>query len=91
MNTKPVVKVERIHRLDAEGPTKAFCDLLILDTFCVKGLRVVQGKEGLFLAMPQEQARDGKWYDTFYPISREMRKGLEELVLEAFKEEEVKV
>lgn len=90
MNTKPVVKVERIHCLEGEGPTKAFCDLLILDTFLVKGLRVVQGKEGLFLAMPQEQARDGKWYDTFYPISREMRKGLEELVLEAFKSEEVK-
>ena len=90
MNSKPVVKVERIHRLEGEGPTKAFCDLLILDTFLVKGLRVVEGKNGLFLSMPREQSRDGKWYETFYPVSKEMRKGLQELVLEEFEAEMVK-
>ena len=86
MKSKPVVKVERIHQLDGEGPTKAFCDLLLLDSFLVKGLRVVQGKEGLFLSMPREQGRDGKWYETFFPVSKEMRKGLQELVLESYKE-----
>jgi stage V sporulation protein G len=90
MNSKPVIKVERIHRLDGEGPTKAFCDLLILDTFLVKGLRVVEGKSGLFLSMPREQGREGKWYDTFFPISKEMRKGLQELVLEEYEAELVK-
>ncbi len=88
MNAKPVIKVERIHILEGEGPTKAFCDLLVLDSFLVKGLRVVQGKEGLFVSMPREQARDGKWYDTFHPVSKEVRKGLEELVLESFSTEE---
>ncbi len=88
MNSKPVVKVERIHALEGEGPTKAFCDLLILDAFLVKGLRVVQGKDGLFVGMPQQQGRDGKWYDTFHPVSREMRKGLQELVLESYAEQE---
>jgi len=89
MNSKPVIKVERIHRLENEGPTKAFCDLLILDTFLVKGLRVVEGKNGLFLSMPREQSRDGKWYETFYPVSKEMRKGLQELVLEEYEAEKV--
>ena len=86
MNNKPVIKVERIHLLEGDSPTKAFCDLLILDTFLVKGLRIVQGKESLFVSMPQQQGRDSKWYDTFFPISREMRKGLEELVLESYSE-----
>ncbi len=90
MNNKPVVKVERIHTLDGDGPTKAFCDLLILDTFVVKGLRIVQGNDGLFLSMPQEQSRDGKWYDTFFPVSKEMRKGLQELVLESYNEHRAK-
>ncbi|MFH1305669.1 MAG: SpoVG family protein [Candidatus Omnitrophota bacterium] len=88
MGNKPVIKVERIHRLEGESSTKAFCDLLILDTFVVKGLRVVQGKDGLFVSMPREQGRDNKWYDTFFPLSREMRKGLEELVLESYNEKE---
>ncbi|MDP8299836.1 MAG: SpoVG family protein [Candidatus Tantalella remota] len=86
MENKPVVKVERIHRLEGDGALKAFCDLLILDTFLVKGLRVVQGKDGLFLGMPQEKGRDDKWYETFYPVSREMRTGLQELVLESYNE-----
>ncbi len=88
MNSKPVVKVERMHFLDGDGSTKAFCDLLILDTFLVKGLRVVQGKEDLFLSMPREQGRDGKWYETFFPVSKEMRKGLQELVLESYHEQQ---
>ncbi|MGB2600301.1 MAG: SpoVG family protein [Candidatus Omnitrophota bacterium] len=86
MEKKPILKVERIHRLEGDGPVKAFCDLLILDAFLVKGLKVVEGKNGLFVSMPQEQGRDGKWYDTFHPTSKEMRKGLEELVLEDYNE-----
>ena len=91
MNKKPVIQVDRIHRMNGKTPTKAFCDLLILDTFIVKGLKIVEGKNGLFLSMPSEQGKDGKWYDTFFPVSKEMRKGLEELVLESYNEEPVAV
>ena len=84
MVTKPVVKVERIRKLDGEGPTKAFCDLMILETFLVKGLRVVEGKEGLFLSMPRQQGKDGKWYDTVCPMSKEIRKGLEKMVIDEY-------
>lgn len=84
MESKAAIKIERFHFLDGDGPTRAFCDLLILDSFVIKGLRVIQGKEGLFLGMPREQGRDGKWYETFFPISRETRKGLQELILEEY-------
>ena len=85
---KPVIKVEKIHKVEGDGPTKAFVDLLILDTFMVKGLRIVQGKDGLFVGMPREQGRDGKWYDTFFPVSKEMRKGLQELIIESYNDNE---
>ncbi len=58
METKQAVKVERLHPLNGEGPTKAFCDILLMDSFLVKGLRVVDGKEGLFLGFPREQGKD---------------------------------
>ncbi len=86
MSNKPIIRVEKIRLLDGDGPTKAFCDLMILDTFIAKGLKVVEGKDGLFLGMPREQGKDGKWYPTFYTISKEMHKGLQELVLEAYNE-----
>lgn len=90
MSNKPVIKVERMHFLDGESPTKAFCDLLILDTFIVKGFRVVQGQKGLFVGMPQQQGRDDKWYDTFHPITKEMREGLGELILESYADQKPK-
>ena len=90
MVSKPVIKVERITPLEGESATKAFVDLFILDAFIVKGLRIVQGQDGLFVSMPREQGRDGKWYDTFYPVSKEMRKGLQELILEEYEESKLK-
>lgn len=86
MERKPIIKVERMHHIEGDSTLKAFCDLLILDAFLVKGIKIVEGKNGLFVSMPSELGRDGKWYDTFYPISKEMRKGLEELVLESYNE-----
>ncbi|MFH1664626.1 MAG: SpoVG family protein [Candidatus Omnitrophota bacterium] len=88
MNSKPIVKVERMHLLNGEGPTKAFCDLMILDAFFVKGLKIVQGQKELFVGMPQQQSRDGKWYDIFFPASKEIRQGLQELVLEYYSEKQ---
>ena len=55
------VKVVRLHRFDSDSKTKAFADIAIGD-FIVKGLRVVEGKKGLFLSMPQEKSKDGKAY-----------------------------
>ena len=79
------IKVVRLHRLNSDSKTKAFADVCIGD-FCIRGLRVVQGVKGLFLAMPQEKAKDGKWYNVFYPVNKEAKQGLSELVLAAYQE-----
>ena len=90
MTDKQIVKIERIHRLNGEGATKAFCDISILDTFVVKGLRIVDGKDGVFVSMPREQGRDGKWYDIFFPTSKETREVLQCLVLEEYQGSELR-
>lgn len=79
------LKVVRLHRLDGDSKTKAFADIAIGD-FIIKGLRVVQGEKGLFLAMPQEKAKDGKWYNSFYPATKEARQNLADVVLAAYEE-----
>ena len=80
-----LIQVSRIHRFDGESKLKAFVDITIGD-FIIKGLRIVQGQKGLFLAMPQEKAKDGKWYNTFYPRTKETRQNLTEVVLTAYQE-----
>ncbi len=78
------LEVARIHKLDGSGATKAFCDLSILNSFVIKGLRVVEGEKGLFVSMPQEAGKDGKWYNTVIPLNREVKDEIERLVLEAY-------
>lgn len=79
------IQVVRLHRFDGDSKTKAFADISI-GHFVVKGLRVVEGKKGLFLAMPQEKSKDGKWYDTFFPATKEAREVLNDLVLNAYQQ-----
>jgi len=79
------LKVVRLYRLDSDSKTRAFVDIAIGD-FIVKGLRVLEGKKGLFLGMPQEKAKDGKWYNAFYPVTKEARANLTDAVLAAYRQ-----
>jgi len=77
------LKVVRLHRFEGESKLRAFADVAIGD-YVVKGLRIVQGEKGLFLAMPQEKSKDGKWYNVFYPATKEARQSLSDTVLTAY-------
>lgn len=79
--------VRRINRMDGTGALKAFCDLQVAEMFLVTGVRVVEGKNGLFVSMPQEQGKDGNWYDTVLPLSKEVRQQVSEVVLSAYQAE----
>ncbi len=80
-------KVARLHRFNGEGATKAICDVAIAEEFLVKGFRVVEGKKGLFVSAPREAGKDGKWYDSAFPLTAETRGALHEAVLSAYREE----
>ena len=80
------VKVVRLYRFSGEGATKAMCDISLADEFLVKGLRIVEGKKGLFVSMPRQAGKDGKWYDSAGPLTDGMRETLSEAVLSAYKE-----
>ncbi|MFA5114538.1 MAG: SpoVG family protein [Candidatus Omnitrophota bacterium] len=78
------LKVVRLYRLEGDSKTKAFVDIALGD-FIVKGLKVLEGKNGLFLGMPQEKAKDGKWYNAFYPATKEARSSLTDAVLAVYR------
>ena len=78
------IEVLRIHRLGGDSNLKAFADVSFAGVFIVKGLRVVEGKSGLFVAMPSIKGKDGKWHDRAHPLTKEFRETLNELVLEAY-------
>ena len=67
------IQVSRIYKVDGDGKLRAFVDVA-LGGIVVKGLRVVDGNNGLFVSMPQHQGKDGKWYNTVYPVNKEIQK-----------------
>jgi len=79
-----MLEVARLYRLDGDSALKAFADVIVAEQVLVKGIRVVEGKDGLFVSMPQNQGKDGKWYETVMLLNDELKEALTETVLEAY-------
>jgi len=77
------ISVSRIYKLDTDSKLKAFADVSFSGVL-IKGFSVVDGVKGLFVSMPRHQGKDGKWYDTVTPSTKELKQQLSEVVLEAY-------
>lgn len=84
MKNNPI-QVSRIYKLNGDSKLKAFVDISLAGII-VKGLRIVEGDNGLFVSMPRHQGKDGKWYSTVYPTSKEIHQQLSDLILAAYSE-----
>lgn len=80
-------EVKRLHKLENEGKLKAFADIAIAGLILIKGLRIVDGKNGLFVGMPRRQGKDGQWYQAVFPLSEEVKNRLQEIVIQAYQEQ----
>ena len=74
----------RVRKVEGETRLKGVASITIDDAFAVHELRIIEGNEGLFVAMPSRKAADGTFRDIAHPINVEARKMVEEVVLEAF-------
>ena len=74
----------RVRKVEGETRLKGVASSTIDEAFAVHELRIIEGNEGLFVAMPSRKAADGTFRDIAHPINVEARKMVEEVVLEAF-------
>ena len=79
------IQVSRIYKIDGDSKLKAFVDISLAG-LVIKGLRIVKGSKGLFLGMPRQKAKDGKWYNTVYPANKEILQELNDIVMQAYQE-----
>ena len=77
----------RIRKADTAGKVVATASITIDDCFAIHELRVIEGKEGLFVAMPSRQTTDGVFRDIVHPIDQPTRKMFEEAIISKYKEE----
>lgn len=76
----------KIRTLDNGRSLKAYVDISLNNALIIKNIRVLEGRRGLFVSMPQHRARDGKWYDTIYCPNARIRSEINQFVLSVFKD-----
>ena len=82
------IRVHRLYRFGEENrPLKAFVDLSINNALIISGVRVVDGREGLFVSMPREQGKDQKWYDKVRFMEKTIKDHVSDVVLKAYASE----
>lgn len=77
----------RIRKVDREGKLRAVASITIDDVFVVHDIKIIEGSQGNFIAMPSKQAQDGTYRDIAHPINTETRENLQKLILAAFEKE----
>lgn len=67
-----------------EDRLKAYVTITIEGCFVVRDLKVIQGPQGLFVAMPSKKRKDGQFRDIAHPLNQETRQNIEDMVFEAY-------
>ena len=76
---------ERINSLTPNnGSIKAIASVNFGDCIAVKGVKVMEGKNGLFVSMPSQKGKDGNYHDICFPITADFRNQLNNAVEQAY-------
>lgn len=67
-----------------EVKLKGFANVTFDDAFVIRGLKIISGKNILFVSMPSRRRPDGTHQDVCHPINNQMRRTIEQRVLEAY-------
>lgn len=85
----------RIRKVSKEGKMKAIVSITLDGEFVVHDIKVIEGDQGLFIAMPSRKANDGEFRDIAHPITCSMRARVQEVILQvyedALRESEIKM
>ena len=82
-NERCTMKISRMNPLRGESKTAASSDIQTEEGIIIKGIRLVNGSNGMFLASPDEKGKDGKFYDTVI-VPKEMQTELDQTAIEEY-------
>ncbi len=74
----------RVRKVNAEGKMKAVVSVTFDNEFVVHDVKVVEGTNGLFVAMPSRKTPEGDFRDIAHPISSAAREKIQTKVLEEY-------
>lgn len=84
------VEVITVKKLNTNGKLKAYVDAKVGGLLAIKGFSVAEGPKGLFVGMPRQMGKEGRWFDIITPLDKSLKEEIQNKILEAYdKEREV--
>ncbi|MDR2210349.1 MAG: septation regulator SpoVG [Spirochaetaceae bacterium] len=74
----------RVRKVAGEGKLKAYVTVTFDNCFVVHNVKIIEGKNGVFIAMPSRKTRTGEYKDVAHPIHPDFRAALQEKILEKY-------
>lgn len=91
MYVKNILEVEymqitdvRIRKIASEGKMKAIVSITLDNEFVVHDIKVIEGQNGNFIAMPSRKTPDGEFKDIAHPINTETREKIQKAILDEY-------
>lgn len=73
-----------VRKVYPDGKMRGIVSVTFDNTFVVHDIKVIQGKDGLFIAMPSRKMPTGGFKDICHPVNAEMRQEMLEQILAAY-------
>ncbi|MDR0998805.1 MAG: septation regulator SpoVG [Treponema sp.] len=74
----------RVRKVAGEGKLKAYVTVTFDDCFVVHNVKIIEGKSGVFIAMPSRKTRAGEYKDVAHPIHPEFRAEMQQRILDRY-------
>lgn len=74
----------RIRKTYQDNRLRALVSITIDDAIAIHDIKVIQGPERIFVAMPSRKEENGVYRDIVHPISSSVRKNIEDIILSAY-------
>ena len=74
----------RVRKIASEGKMKAIVSVTFDNEFVVHDIKIIEGQNGLFIALPSRKTPDGEFKDIAHPINTETRERIQSAILEAY-------
>ncbi|AEE96207.1 septation regulator SpoVG [Mahella australiensis] len=76
----------RLRKIDSDSKMKAVASVTFDDEFVVHDIKVIEGQNGLFIAMPSRKLSDGEFRDIAHPINSQAREVIQAAIIEKYKQ-----
>ncbi len=74
----------KVKKVEGNEKFKAWATITFDDSFRIHGLKIIEGRNGPFVAMPSRKLPNGDFIDTAYPLNQELREFIQQAILEEY-------